>query len=150
MAPIVGGFLIEAKGWRWFHWLLTILAGVSLLLLFFLCPETQYARNLHEAMEAAGATEHISGDEEAGKDADQMAISSEHQDITKDGLTAVPTATSTISHTYPKKSYLQELIPYSGVRKDKSILAAYLRPWPLLLYPSVIFATLCFAIIVSW
>lgn len=137
-------------GWRWFHWLITILGGLNILLLFFLCPETQYSRDLHKAMEAAGANEQMSHDEESPEGVDQKISSSEHKDISKDGLTTVPTATSTASHVYTKKTYLQELNPYSGVRRDKSLLAAYLRPWPLFLYPSIIWASLCFAMNVSW
>lgn len=38
VAPVVSGFLIESKGWRWYHWLVVILAGVKWLLIFFSLP----------------------------------------------------------------------------------------------------------------
>lgn len=27
LGPVAGGFLAEAKGWRWIFWILTILVG---------------------------------------------------------------------------------------------------------------------------
>src|SRR5258707_14349075 len=56
VAPIVSGFLIQSKGWRWYHWLVVILAGVNWLLIFFLYPETAYARDLHKSMDAAAVS----------------------------------------------------------------------------------------------
>jgi hypothetical protein len=134
--------------------LITIIAGVDLIALFFLCPETQYPRDLHKAMDAAAALEHASTDEEAPEESpeatDLKASSSEHKDVTAVPLTNVPTTASTVSRSYQKKTFLQELIPWSGIRRDKSLLAAFLRPLPLLLYPSIIWASLCFGINVSW
>src|SRR6266536_1412264 len=51
-APIVCGFLIQSQGWRWYHLLVSILAGINLLLIFFLVPETEYRRDLHQSMDS--------------------------------------------------------------------------------------------------
>ena len=32
LGPVIGGFLSQAKGWRWVFWLLTIISGAALLL----------------------------------------------------------------------------------------------------------------------
>ena len=32
LGPVIGGFLSQAKGWRWVFWLLTIVSGAALLL----------------------------------------------------------------------------------------------------------------------
>ena len=32
LGPVIGGFLSQAKGWRWVFWLLTIMSGAVLLL----------------------------------------------------------------------------------------------------------------------
>ncbi|KKA26580.1 hypothetical protein TD95_003968 [Thielaviopsis punctulata] len=40
VAPLLGGAIAEAKGWRWTLWLLTMYGGVVLLLIFFVLPET--------------------------------------------------------------------------------------------------------------
>jgi hypothetical protein len=61
IAPIVCGFLIQSEGWRWYEWVVSILAGANLLLIFFLAPETDYKRDLHKSIDSTGAN---SGDEE--------------------------------------------------------------------------------------
>lgn len=40
IGPVAGGYLIEAKGWRWVFWLLTIISGFFFLLSVFLLKET--------------------------------------------------------------------------------------------------------------
>ncbi|EDN02575.1 hypothetical protein HCAG_00439 [Histoplasma mississippiense (nom. inval.)] len=38
--PLIGGFLSDAKGWRWLYWLQLILSGATWVLLTFTVPET--------------------------------------------------------------------------------------------------------------
>ncbi|KFZ17093.1 hypothetical protein V502_04754 [Pseudogymnoascus sp. VKM F-4520 (FW-2644)] len=39
IGPVAGGYLVEAKGWRWVFWLLAILGGAATIL-SFLCKQT--------------------------------------------------------------------------------------------------------------
>ncbi|OHE98457.1 major facilitator superfamily transporter [Colletotrichum orchidophilum] len=40
VGPLVGGFLADAKGWRWLYWIQLILASVIWILISFTVPET--------------------------------------------------------------------------------------------------------------
>lgn len=40
IGPLIGGFLSDAKGWRWLYWIQLILAGVVYILITFTVPET--------------------------------------------------------------------------------------------------------------
>ena len=40
IGPLVGGFLSDAKGWRWLYWIQLILAGAVYVLITFTVPET--------------------------------------------------------------------------------------------------------------
>ncbi|KAJ5183128.1 MFS general substrate transporter [Penicillium capsulatum] len=40
LGPVVGGFLAQAKGWRWIFWILTILSGFTTILCFICLRET--------------------------------------------------------------------------------------------------------------
>lgn len=45
LGPLVGGFAASAKGWTWTIWQLLWVSGFTLVVLFFLLPET-YAPNI--------------------------------------------------------------------------------------------------------
>ncbi|KAI3390895.1 hypothetical protein diail_8440 [Diaporthe ilicicola] len=40
IGPVAGGFLTQAKGWRWVFWVLAIVAGVVTVIMLFLMKET--------------------------------------------------------------------------------------------------------------
>lgn len=40
IGPLVGGFLADAKGWRWLYWIQLIVSGVAWALISFTVPET--------------------------------------------------------------------------------------------------------------
>ncbi|KAF9893934.1 hypothetical protein FE257_008905 [Aspergillus nanangensis] len=42
IGPVIAGYLIKARGWRWFFILCIIIAAVNLVTTFFLLPETTY------------------------------------------------------------------------------------------------------------
>jgi MFS family permease len=52
-----------------------------------------------------------------------------------------------------KKSYRQELNPWSGINpgieKDTSFFFLFIRPWPLVVYPAVIYSFLVFSFAVA-
>lgn len=50
--PLVGGYLSDAKGWRWLYWIQLILAGAAYLLLTITVPET-YAPTILKRRAAA-------------------------------------------------------------------------------------------------
>ena len=127
-APIVSGFLIVSKGWRWYHWLVVILAGVNWLLIFFLYPETAYARDLHKSMDAAAVSRVDEEDTKVKQEAE-----------TKVEVVTVEASSPTTSKRKPR---LEELKPWSGLWKENNLLAAYIRPW-------VVWGALAFALHVS-
>ncbi|KAI0062522.1 MFS transporter [Artomyces pyxidatus] len=47
MGPLVGGFAVHAKGWRWTIWELMWLSGFALIVLFFFFPETSASNILY-------------------------------------------------------------------------------------------------------
>jgi hypothetical protein len=98
-------------------------------------PETQFQRKYFAATE-----EQLF---------DSSTKSPEEKDATSDTVrTDSTTETQTISP--PKKTYLQELKPWSKVNPESGYFHLLVRPWPLLVYPATIFSFLTFASTLGW
>jgi hypothetical protein len=50
----------------------------------------------------------------------------------------------------PKQSFLEELKPWSRVNPNAGFFTLFIRPWPLLVYPAVLYSFLSFSASVSW
>ncbi|OAG40130.1 hypothetical protein AYO21_05608 [Fonsecaea monophora] len=144
LAPVICGYLIQAKGWRWFHWLTSIMAGVDLILIFLFVPETQYHRDLHKALDSVG----IEGNEEMELDA-QKASPSGLMTMTKSEDETTTEMVETQNPAPEKRTFLQELKPWSPVQKDVNVVASFLRPWATWCYPSVLWGVFSFSIHVT-
>jgi MFS family permease len=144
-APVISGFLIKAKGWRWFHWLTAILSGTNMIMIFFCLPETQYPRDLRKAMDVAVAEDVIEHAPQGSTKTEADISEVERASVVK--LTT--TAERNTQRKYTKKTYLQDIKPWSPVNKDDSLIGAFIRPWALWAYASVAWTCLSFSIHVS-
>jgi hypothetical protein len=103
-------------------------AGVVALTTFFFFAETQYFRtNLGQVEEQDASAV------EDGKHVSSL------------GHISPPLAASN-----SKKSFIQELKPWSRINPVTTFWNLICRPWPLILYPAAIYATLLFSMIVGW
>jgi len=98
-----------------------ILAGINAITIFFFFEETQYLRNNNTNITA---------------------------DKSHD-LTAVETDAS-VTNTIRKKTFLQRIKPWSGIHPTTSYLSFFVRPWPLLAYPAVLYSLVTFSTAASW
>jgi MFS family permease len=146
VGPLVGGFLIANRGWQWQKWVSAILVGVNLLMIFFLLPETRYERTTPERRDS-GATE-IEGDDGIKRVVERCLESDEHktlpadEDVIEKALSPSNTSSEKIAFTEEKRTFLQELNPWSGLDRHTNLINHFLRPFPLILYPACLFATL--------
>jgi hypothetical protein len=56
------------------------------------------------------------------------------------------------SNTQPtrKKTFLENLQPWSKINPNASLFNLFVRPWPLIVYPAVTFSFLTFATTLGW
>ncbi|POS68485.1 hypothetical protein DHEL01_v213121, partial [Diaporthe helianthi] len=76
LGPLVGGFAVEARGWTWAFFIIFWIASFTLLILFFLLPETSAANILHRR---AARLRKLTGNMKLVCEAD---IASNEQDMT--------------------------------------------------------------------
>jgi hypothetical protein len=102
--------------------------GVVVVAVFFFIPETQYPRSsLAQYPSAHLLPPRLQSDSKSSKP-----------------IVTVEEAQAVIP---PKKSYLQQLKPWSGINPNgqkASFVELSLRGWPLILYPAVAYATVAF------
>ncbi|OQN97264.1 hypothetical protein B0A48_16806 [Cryoendolithus antarcticus] len=131
IGPLICGFIITSYSWRVHKWLSFALTAANFLVVLFLCPETRYARS-DAASPATSSAPSL----------DSVPI--EGQDVEKSAKIAVRDT------QLPKKSFLQDLSLWSGVPKNTNLLNLFLRPFPMIVYPAVIFSFLGYAVSLAW
>ncbi|OQV06976.1 hypothetical protein CLAIMM_11472 [Cladophialophora immunda] len=140
LGTVITGFIIQALGWRWSSWVCSIFSGVNMLGIVFLFPETRWNRAKDPLDTGHQAAE---GDDQASEKMQDKPEGVWHTDE------AVEQGNGSSALRGVKKSYLQELHPWSGTTK-MSLVNHLVRPLPLVFYPAVAYAVLMFSIATSW
>jgi len=136
LGSIISGFVITALGWRWHCWLSGILAGFSAFSVLLFFPEIQYRRKSATGQEAV-----MSGDPQTDSGPGEKDAPQVHE----------PTDTASSEISLPrKKTFLQELKPWSPLNTETSYWRLVLRPWPMLVYPATLYSFLTFAAVLGW
>jgi hypothetical protein len=139
---LISGFLI-VRGWRWHFWvrlfhlmahskLTGILCGLSALAIFLGFPETRFPRNS------------IMGDENI----ESPRISTE-KDPSSD-IVHEPSESTQAGLAGTKKTFLEDLKPWSKLNTDSNYIGLLLRPWPMIVYPATIYSYLTFSAMLAW
>ena len=133
IGPVIAGYLIEAKGWRWFFILCAIIAAVNLITTVFLLPETLY--------EVEPEPELVNDIE---KDVHSHVENVTRSDTRTEGREKMD------YHSYWKGLWSFEI---SKKAKEKGVIKyfAYLfiLPFPLLLIPGVLIASAMYGVILG-
>lgn len=136
IGPLICGFIVASIGWRWHKWVAVILTALNFLAVLLFVPETRYFRD--ENQNVAAPMEPASSGEECGTGAGDTT-----DKLPDSRVSPVP---STSSLVVPKKTWTQELSLWSGVAPDTNLIKMFLRPFPMFVYPSVIYAFLGYAV----
>lgn len=115
-----------------------IVAGINALSIFFFFPETQYYRKFN----VAAADQSVASTTEGSQDGKEIPGPTEEASSDTE---IAPTTT-----TPPKRTFLQELNPWSGLNPNASYLHLFFSPWPTILYPAAIFSFLTFSTTLAW
>lgn len=110
-----------AVGWRWQKWLSAILVGLNLIGVTFCVPETSFKRTPNPNV-----------------------IPKVMPETTTVGiLNSIQSSEQGVEvREVERKSYVQQVKPWSGVNRESSLLNLFFRPLPLVLYPACMYSTL--------
>ncbi|RDW81731.1 putative MFS transporter [Aspergillus mulundensis] len=128
-APVICGFIAEYHGWQWVFYWPAIFCGASMLVLFFLMEETNYARKSPSMSDPAVAVPSSTATEDKRNEKAPM-----------------PSTPSSRSHSdpevgvvYNKKTYMQKL-SILGPRQARNNMfrrswqTVYYLSWPVVFY----------------
>ncbi|PWY75139.1 MFS transporter [Aspergillus heteromorphus CBS 117.55] len=134
IGPLIAGYLVEARGWRWFFILCLIIAAVNLVTTFFLLPETLYEGDLADPSEA---------DDKGKGDAFQSHIE------------AVPEGRQQGQGLFSYAEYWRSLfkVGVSDAAKEQGWFRYMARmawlPLPMLLVPGVLVASMMYGVVLG-
>jgi len=126
LGPLICGFIVTNLSWRWHKWIAVLLTALNFLTILLFVPETRYTR---EEIKGVGVAICPSSDKIVMADEKYLR----------------PKSSNRILHQHAKNTWKQELSLWSGV-SDTSLPKMFLRPFPMIVYPAVIYAFLCYSI----
>lgn len=127
LAPIAGGYISQQYGWRMQFYILIAFSSVALLLVLLACPEhgNYHRPQVYET------------------DITASLLVDDNNDGSEDG-SKVQTSEKVVEATSPtsqsperRRTYWQELNPFSGFDKHQNPLVLAARPFVCMLYPAV-------------
>ena len=109
-----------------------------MILFVFLVPETRFER----PSAAINALAIDDADIEPNEAFDEKTVTKGVSTVEEADRTTVALNPSLSTTQHQKKSYLQTLSLWSGRSTEPGLFALFIRPFPLVLYPTVLWATL--------
>ena len=135
VGPLICGFIVTGLSWRWHKWIAVILTAINFVTVLLFVPETRYFRdeNQNVALSTSGSLR----EEAAGSDLEKTTAAAKVE----------PDAEATASApAIPKKTWTQELSLWSGLPDDTNLFKMFIRPFPMFVYPCVIYSFLGYAV----
>jgi MFS family permease len=134
VGPLVCGFIVTSLSWRMHKWIAVILTAINFATVVLFVPETRYFRDENQNV-GGGDGLSIDGPTKSGEKPSAHA-----------NVSPAPSLTAAAA-TIPKKTFVQDLSLWSGLPGDgTSFIKMFVRPFPMFVYPSVIYAFLGYAV----
>lgn len=135
LGPMFSAFIIQSLGINWAFYIVAMFIGLNLVTMFFFMPETKYT-----GYRPAIVPGDLSFTSEKG--------SASH--IEKLGEKMVPATHEESEPSITKHSRIRSLIPWGKNDPSVSLLRAFLRPFILIAYPTVLWSCVIYGMALSW
>ncbi|KAK5193362.1 hypothetical protein LTR99_006914 [Exophiala xenobiotica] len=139
LSSIICGQVFQSLGWLWLFHMFQIFCCLQFALMFLFCPETTYMRDARYETDLS-------------KEQDEKGLTElatiEHSHKEHLGETSQAEQSSYI--VPKKKTFVQELAPWTGVYSRDSIFKYLLGPFLTLLNPAACYAVIASGLLNSW
>ena len=149
MTPVVVGKMTYTIGWEWTFFLVAILTGVGIPLIYLCVPEVAFRRAAH-----------LNTDVTTDRVTHRSSVIIQDSEIAMDDMNShkeLRTANEKHEETAapdepipPKKTWVQTLKPVDGRMTDESYWKLLLRPFPLFFHPGILWACLIQGTLIGW
>lgn len=138
LASIICGQVFEKLGWLWLFHMFQIFLVAQFVLMFLFCPETTYNRDSRYETD-------IVQDEKLGE------LAAHEEKVRVHGNDTELAQTPSGRAIPPKKTFVQELAPWTGEKySPDNVLKYLLGPLLTLLNPAGCYAVICSGLLNSW
>ncbi|KAJ5690485.1 hypothetical protein N7462_004877 [Penicillium macrosclerotiorum] len=129
LGPMFSGFIVQALGMNWAFWIVAIFIGANVVSIFFFMPETKFTGPRPHIFPPSDQT----GEQPTSKSDTNTKVSTKEQ-----------------SGTNSKKTWSEELKFWSRGDPNVNLLHAFLRPFVLFAYPTVVWSCFIYGLALSW
>lgn len=136
---VLAGLITIKHDWRMIYWVNLALLGAVTILIILTLPETLYLRV------NAGASSHQ--EQQTQQPGEELGDGKGGHSYTEDISRQL---SSTPAHEIAKKTFIQRLSVFSGVYTHENFLKIMFRPFVLFCLPSVLWATLVWAVTIGF
>lgn len=140
IGPLVSAYVIQSLSMRWAFFIVAICIGVNMITMFFLMPETKFTGYRHVL---------VAVENDPSIRDDLKPIGSEHRENV-----AIDLRDDIIeqerSRSPKKKTLVQDLAYYSTTESQPSLFKIFLRPFVLMAFPTVLWASVLYGMSLSW
>lgn len=147
---IISGYVIQDLGWQWTYKLAAILFGIHIPLLYVFCPETCYKRSADLNIDL-GVVNHAK-ELEAELEEVEIVRGKNIHDTAVEKTASQLEAALRDQHgaNEPPWTKWEELRLWRGIESPDNLLKIIVRPFPMLLFPQVLYAFITYGLSTSW
>ncbi|KAL6246911.1 hypothetical protein RBB50_006218 [Rhinocladiella similis] len=136
---ITGGSIADGPGWRWSQYIVAIIDGGVLVLLFLTFEETLFPRFLFSSVNGSVVR--------TGRPVSTVANTKDVENtLTSTESPSEPEIDNGMAPQFPKRTYMEKLKPWVYFPQDKTSYWQYFRrPFLLFTFPNIVIAGVIFA-----
>ena|SRR5579859_4613963 len=105
--------------------------------IFLMFPETLFIRAYDTGLDSTNVSVATSDEEKSSP------VTETHESTSQPTIPPLHT-------TIRKTPYLQQLKPWSFIPPNQNLLSLFFRPWPMIVYPALLYSFITFAAVLGW